>query len=97
MVEYRFVIKFVTLCKLLEMETLLIKVSERKKANMLMELLRSMDFIESVDMMGDLKSANDLFKKTNDAAVSVGLDKLSMDDINKEIKEYRLEKRSGSN
>jgi len=45
------------------METLLIKVSETQKANMLVELLKSMDFVESVDYMGDLKSAGELLVK----------------------------------
>jgi len=79
------------------METLLIKVSERQKANMLVELLKSMDFIESVDYMDDLKSFKDAFNKVNEIAVSSDLNEMTMDDINKEIKEYRLEKRSGSN
>jgi len=79
------------------METLLIKVSERQKANMLMELLKSMDFIESVDYMGDLKSATELFKKANDIASASSLKNMTLDDINREIKEYRLEKRSRSN
>jgi ATP:corrinoid adenosyltransferase len=79
------------------METLLIKVSEREKANMLMELLKSVDFIESVDMMGDLKRANKLFERANEAAASTELKDMTMDEINHEIKQYRLEKRSVSN
>ena len=79
------------------METLLIKVSEKQKANMLMELLKSMNFIESVDYMGDLKSAGDIFNKVNEIASKTNLKDMTMEDINQEIKEYRLEKRSGSN
>jgi hypothetical protein len=79
------------------METLLIKVSERQKANMLVELLKSMDFIESVDYMDDLKSFKEAFDNANEIASSTDLKDMTMDDINKEIKEYRLEKRSGSN
>jgi len=79
------------------METLLIKVSERQKANMLVELLKSMDFIESVDYMDDLKSFKEAFNKVNKIASSTDLKDLTMDDINKEIKENRLEKRSGGN
>jgi hypothetical protein len=48
------------------METLLVKVSERKKANMLLELLKSMDFIESVDLMGDVKSAKEAHTKVDE-------------------------------
>jgi hypothetical protein len=79
------------------METLLIKVSERQKANMLVELLKSMDFIESVDYMDDLKSFKEAFNKVNEIASSTDLKDITMDDINEEIKAYRLEKRSGSN
>ena len=79
------------------METLLIKVSERKKANMLVELLKSMDFIESVDYMGDLKSFKEAFNNINEIASSTDLNEMSMDDINNEIKAYRLEKRSRGN
>jgi hypothetical protein len=77
------------------METLLIKVSERQKADMLVELLKSMDFIESVDYMNDLKAFKEAFTATNELASSTGLKEMTMDDINNEIKEYRLEKRSG--
>jgi len=79
------------------METLLIKVSERKKATMLVELLKSMDFIESVDYMDNLKSFKEAFENLNDISSSTDLRDMTMEEINKEIKEYRLEKRSGSN
>jgi cell division protein FtsX len=79
------------------METLLIKVSERQKANMLVELLKSMDFIESVDYMGDLKSFKEAVNTINEIASATELKELTMDDINNEIKEYRLEKRSRGN
>jgi hypothetical protein len=77
------------------METLLVKVSERKKANMLVELLKSMDFIESVDYIGDLKSFKEAFNNVNEEASSTDLKEMTMDDINNEIKQYRLEKRAG--
>jgi cell division protein FtsX len=79
------------------METLLVKVSEHKKATMLVELLKSMDFIESVDLIGDMKSFKELFNKVNEEAALTDLKDMTMDDINKEIKEYRLEKKSDSN
>ena len=79
------------------METLLIKVSERQMANMLVELLKSMDFIESVDYMDDLKSFKEAFDNINNIASSTDLANMTMEDINKEIKEYRLEKRSRGN
>jgi hypothetical protein len=88
---------FLTLNKLSVMETLLVKVSERQKANMLVELLKSMDFIESVDYMDDLKSFKEAFDNLNEIALSTDLKNMTLEDINKEIKEYRLEKRSRGN
>jgi len=79
------------------METLLVKVSERQKANMLIELLKSMDFIESVDYMDDLKSFKEAFNNVNEIASATDLKDMTMEEINKEIKEYRLEKRSRGN
>lgn len=79
------------------METLLVKVNEKQKANMLVELLKSMDFIESVDYMDDLKSFKEAFNNINEIASSTNLKHTTMDDINYEIKKYRLEKRSGGN
>jgi hypothetical protein len=79
------------------METLLIKVTERQKAGMLVELLKSMDFIESVDYMSDLASFKEAFNSVNEIAASTDLKEMTMDDINDEIKQYRLEKRAGSN
>jgi hypothetical protein len=79
------------------METLVVKVSEKQKANMLVELLKSMDFIESVDYMDDLKSFKEAFDNINEIAFSTDLKNMTMEDINKEIKEYRLEKRSRGN
>jgi len=79
------------------METLLIKVSERQKADMLVELLKSMNFIESVDYLDDLKSFKDAFNNINEIASSTDLKDMSMKDINKEIKGYCLEKQSGGN
>jgi hypothetical protein len=79
------------------METLLIKVSEKQKANMLAELLRSMDFVESVDYMGDLKHLREAFDKVTETASLTDLKDMTMDDINNEIKAYRLEKHSRGN
>jgi hypothetical protein len=72
------------------METSLIKVSERQKADMLVELLNSMDFIESVDYVDDLKSFKEAFNKITKTSASNGFEELTMEEINDEIKQYRL-------
>jgi hypothetical protein len=79
------------------METLLIKVRERKKANMLVELLKSMDFIESVDYMGDVKSYKEAFNIIGESRLPTDPDEMTMDEINDEIKQYRLERQSRGN
>ena len=73
------------------METLLVKVSGRKKANMLLELLKSMDFIESVDIMGDLKSVDSNSKtKLSDKYKGI-LSKAEGQKLNNHIKQMRSE------
>ena len=65
-------------------------MNERQKADMLVQLLNSMDFIESVDYMDDLKSFKDAFNKITEATASNGFKELTMEEINDEIKQYRL-------
>ena len=73
------------------METLLVKVSGRKKANMLLELLKSMDFIESGDIMGDLKSVDSNSKtKLSDKYKGI-LSKAEGQKLNNHIKQMRSE------
>jgi len=64
---------------------------------MLVELLKSMDFIESVDYMDDLNAFKAALNNINKIASSTDLKDITMDEINDEIKQYRLEKRSGGN
>jgi len=47
--------------------------------------------------MDDLKSFKEAFDNINEIASSTDLKNLTMEDINKEIKAYRLEKRSRGN
>ena len=64
---------------------------------MLVELLKSMDFIESVSYMNDSNAFSDAFNKVTEIASSTDLKHITLEEINQEIKEYRLEKKSGSN
>jgi len=45
--------------------------------------------------MNDFKLAEELFSITNEIASKTTLKDLTVDDINQEIKEYRLEKKTG--
>ncbi|MES2107153.1 MAG: hypothetical protein V4577_00300 [Bacteroidota bacterium] len=73
------------------METLLVKVSGRKKANMLLELLKSMDFIESVDLMGTSKVSEEVAEtKLSDKYRGI-LTKEQGQELNDHIKQMRSE------
>lgn len=74
------------------METLIIKIQEPEKALMLIELLKSMNFISSVDNFDNYLKAKDAFDNVNDFATQTTLSELTMEDIISEIKTYRNEK-----
>jgi hypothetical protein len=79
------------------METLLVKIEEPNKASLLMQMLKSMDFITSVDYFENYRKAKNMFDDINDFAAKTELSELSMDDIIAEIKTYRREKKLRSN
>lgn len=79
------------------METLLVKINEASKTPMLIEILRSMDFIDSVDYLDDVQKTRQLFEEVNQIASETELSQLSMNDITAEIKKHRLEKKSDRN
>ncbi len=79
------------------METLLIKIKEPNKANLLMEILKSMDFIISVDYYENYQKAKTLFDDINYFAATTELSELSMEDIIAEINAYRNEKKLRGN
>jgi hypothetical protein len=79
------------------METLLVKINENSKAPILVEMLKSMDFVSSVDYFDSLKKTRRLFDEVNQLASETELAEMTMEDIIAEIKTYRLEKKSNSN
>jgi hypothetical protein len=79
------------------METILVKINEVGKATILVEMLKSMDFVTSVDYLDNLKKTRRLFDEVNQLATETELAEMTMDDIIAEIKTYRLEKKSNSN
>ena len=90
-------IKYTYLCllksKYIFMETLIIKIQEPKKAAMLVQLLKSMDFISSVDNFDDYLKAKEAFDDLNNFSSQTPLLELTMEDIISEIKTYRNEKK----
>lgn len=79
------------------METLLIKIEEPNKANLLIQMLKSMDFVTSVDYFENYQKAKSMFDNINEFAAKTELSELSMEDIISEIKTYRREKKLRSN
>jgi len=76
------------------METLLVKINEPQKANQLIQLLQSLDYVASVDHFESFVKAKTLFNEVNQAASETDLPSLTADDITAEIKDYRREKKS---
>ncbi len=79
------------------MDTLLVKIAEPSKTQALVEMLKSMDFVSSVDYFDSLKKTRELFEEVNQLAEGTELQELTMDDINAEIKAHRLEKKLNCN
>ena len=79
------------------MDTLLVKITEPSKTLVLVEMLKSMSFVSSVDYFDSLQKTRQLFDEVNRLAEGTELQELTMEDINAEIKAYRLEKKLGGN
>ncbi len=79
--------------KVEKMETLIIKIEVPEKAKLLEQLLKSMDFVSSVDYIENYVEAKRLFEEINQFTANTELSKLTMDDIIAEVKQYRNEKK----
>ncbi|MHB1688588.1 MAG: hypothetical protein ACYCVH_14640 [Ignavibacteriaceae bacterium] len=79
------------------METLLVKINEPQKTNYLIQVLKSLDFVASVDYFDSFTKAKTLFNEVNQVASTTELPDLTTDEIIAEIKDYRREKKSHSN
>ncbi len=77
------------LSNLLHMDTIVIKLNEPGKAKILMEILKSMDFITTVAYFDKYLKAKKLFEEINKIAADSPLAQLSPEEINAEIKRYR--------
>lgn len=75
------------------METLIVKIKEASKTPALIEMLQSMNFISSVDYYNNLSETRELFAEVNQLAAQTDLPQMSMEDIDEEIKKYRIEKK----
>ncbi len=73
------------------------KITEPSKTQALVEMLKSMNFVSSVDYLDSLQKTRQLFDEVNQLAAGTELQGLTMEDINAEIKAYRLEKKLSRN
>ena len=71
------------------MDTIVIKLSQPNKAKILMEMLKSMDFISTVAYFDKYLKAKKLFEEINKIAAASPLAQLSLEEINAEVKSYR--------
>lgn len=72
------------------MDTIVIKLSQPNKAKILMEMLKSMDFISTVAYFDKYLKAKKLFEEINKIAAASPLAQLSLEEINAAVKSYRL-------
>ena len=71
------------------MDTIVIKLNEPGKAKLLMEMLRSMDFITTVEYFDKYIKARNLFEAVNKIASDSPLVQMTPDEVNEEIRNYR--------
>ena len=71
------------------MDTIVIKLNQPNKAKLLIEMLKSMDFITTVEYFDKYIKAKKLFDEINKIAAASPLSELTAEEINEEIKQYR--------
>ncbi len=71
------------------MDTIVIKLNQPNKAKLLIEMLKSMDFITTVEYFDKYIKAKKLFDEINKIAAASPLSQLTAEEINEEIKQCR--------
>ena len=71
------------------MDTIVIKLNQPEKAKLLMELLKSLDFISNVEFFDKYIKAKKLFDELNRFASQTPLAQMTEAEIDEEIKAYR--------
>ncbi len=71
------------------MDTIVIKVSQREKLEALVQFLKSIDYVSSVEHFDKLLTFKEYFDAVNEAAAATDLSEMTQDEINEEIKAYR--------
>lgn len=71
------------------MDTIVIKLNQPEKAKLLMELLKSLDFISNVEFFDKYVKAKKLFDEINRFAADTPLAQMTQEEIDQEISDYR--------
>ncbi len=80
---------FCFLKQITRMDTIVIKLSQPDKAKILMEMLKSMDFVSTVAYFDKYIKAKKLFEEVNRIAAASPLTQMTLDEINAEVKAQR--------
>jgi hypothetical protein len=71
------------------MDTIVIKLNQPHKAKILMEMLKSMDFVSTVAHFDKYMRAKKLFEEINRIAAASPLAQMSLEEISAEVKKHR--------
>ena len=71
------------------MDTIVIKLNQPDKAKLLMELLKSLDFISNVEFFDKYVKAKKLFEELNRFASKTPLAQMTQAEIDREVNDYR--------
>jgi hypothetical protein len=71
------------------MDTIVIKLNQPDKAKLLMEILKSLDFISNVEFFDKYVKAKKLFDEINRMAAATPMAQLTDEEINQEISDHR--------
>ncbi len=71
------------------MDTIVIKLNQPEKAKLLMEMLKSMDFISTVEYFDKYIKAKKIFEEVNKVAYDSPLASMTVEELNEEISNYR--------
>jgi len=71
------------------MDTIVIRLNQPEKAKLLMEMLKSMDFISTVEYFDKYIKAKKIFEEVNKVAYDSVLAQMTEEEVNEEIINYR--------
>lgn len=76
------------------MDTIVIKINEKDKIASLVAFLKSIDYIQSVEYLEKYTQMKRLLDETNAIAAETELSRMTLDEVNEDVKAYRREKQS---